>query len=155
MGYISRDNNFKNLLAVYNAAVVSFASEPRAVNRLLFCNLSKFWQMINLKFSFKPASILSLLIAFVLSVMLSGCYTVRVYHDTDMLREKHDGEISSVSMLFTASQIGGPAKISSACPGGASLIEIEQTVSDGLVHYLSLGFYSPQTIRVWCKRRKR
>ena len=155
MGYIGRDNNFKNLLAVCNAAAVNFASEPRAVNRLLFCNLSKLWQMINLKLSFNPASILSLLIAFVLSVMLSGCYTVRVYHDTEMLREKHDGEISSVSMLFTDSQIGGPAKISSACPGGASLIEIEQTVSDGLVHYLSLGFYSPQTIRVWCKRRKR
>ena len=111
--------------------------------------------MINLKFSFNPASILSLLIAFVLSVMLSGCYTIRVYHDTEMLREKHDGEISSVSMLFTDSQIGGPAKISSACPGGASLIEIEQTVSDGLVHYLSLGSYSPQANRVWCKRRKR
>jgi len=73
------------LLAVYNAAAVSFASEPRAATRLLFCNLSKFWQMINLKFSFNPASILSLLIAFVLSVMLSGCYTVRVYHDTEML----------------------------------------------------------------------
>jgi hypothetical protein len=58
MGYIDRYNNFKNLLAVYNAAAVSFASEPRAVNRLLFCNLSKFWQMINLKLSFNPASIL-------------------------------------------------------------------------------------------------
>ena len=122
--------------------------ELTAEIRLLLCNLSKFWQMINLKFSFNPASISSLLIAFVLSVMIPGCYTVRVYHDTEMLREKHDGEISSVSMLYTDSQIGGPAKISSACPGGASLIEIEQTVSDGLVHYLSLGFYSPQTIRV-------
>ena len=143
------------MLAVYNAAAVNFASEPTAEIRLLFCNLSKLWQMINLKLSFNPASIFSLLIASVMSVLLSGCYTVRVYHDTDMLREKHDGEISSVSMLFTDSQIGGPAKISSACPGGASLIEIEQTVSDGLVHYLSLGFYSTQTIRVWCKRRKR
>ena len=155
MGYIGCENNFKNLLAVCNAAVVSFVSEPRATTRLMFCYHSKFWQMINLKFSFNPASMLSLLIAFVLSVMLSGCYNIRVYHDTEMLREKHDGEISSVSMLFTDSQIGGPAKISSACPGGASLIEIEQTVSDGLAHFLSLGFYSPQTIRVWCKRRKR
>jgi len=100
MGYIGRDNNFKNLLAVYNAAAVSFASEPRAVIRLLFCNLSKFWQMINLKLSFNPASILSLLIAFVLSVMLSGCYTVRVYHDTDMLREKHDGKFP-VSVCYS------------------------------------------------------
>ena len=116
MGYIGRDNNFKNLLAVCNVEAVSFDSELTAEIRLLLCNLSKFWQMINLKFSFNPASILSLLIAFVLSVLLSGCYTVSVYHDTEMLREKHDGEISSVSMLFTDSQIGGPAKISSACP---------------------------------------
>ena len=155
MGYISRNNNFKNLLVVCNVEAVSFDSELSVEIWLLLCNPLKFWQMINLKFSFNATSILSLLIAFALSVMLSGCYAVRVYHDTEMLREKHDGEISSVSMLFTDSQIGGPAKISSACPGGASLIEIEQTVSDGLVHYLSLGFYSPQTIRVWCKRRKR
>ena len=155
MGYISRNNNFKNLLVVCNVEAVSFDSELTVEIWFLLCNPLKFWQMINLKFSFNATSILSLLFAFALLVMLSGCYTVRVYHDTEMLREKHDGEISSVSMLFTDSQIGGPAKISSACPGGASLIEIEQTVSDGLVHYLSLGFYSPQTIRVWCKRRKR
>ena len=155
MGYIGCENNFKNLLAVCNAAVVSFVSEPRATTRLMFCYHSKFWQMINLKLSFNPANIFSLLIASVMFVSLPGCYTLRIYHDTDMLREKHDGEFTSVSMLFTDSQIGGPAKIGSSCPGGASLIEIKQTVSDGLVHYLSLGFYSPQTVRVWRKRRKR
>ena len=155
MGYIGCNNNCNNLLAVCNAAVVSFASEPRATIRFMFCNLSKFWQMINLKLSFNPVNIFSLLIASVILVLLPGCYTLRVFHDTDMLREKHDGEFTSVSMLFTDSQIGGPAKIGSSCPGGASLTEIKQTVSDGLVHYLSLGFYSPQTIRVWCKRRKR
>jgi len=71
------------------------------------------------------------------------------------LREKHDGEISSISMIFAGSQIGGPAQIRSVCPSGASLIEIEQTATDGLVHYMSLGLYSPQTVRVWCKRRIR
>ncbi len=58
MGYIGRDNNFKNLLAVCNVEAVSFDSELTAEIRLLFCNLSKFWQMINLKLSFNPASIL-------------------------------------------------------------------------------------------------
>ena len=111
--------------------------------------------MFNLKLKFNATVILCLLITTGLTIMLSGCYTLRVYHDTDMLREKPDGEITSLSMLFNDNQIDGPAKIGSSCPGGASLIEIEQTVSDGLVHYLSLGFYSPQTIRVWCKRRKR
>ena len=89
MGYIGRNNNFKNLLAVCNVEAVSFDSELTAEIRLLLCNLSKFWQMINLKFSFNPASILSLLIAFVLSVMLSGCYTVRVYHDTESVSYTH------------------------------------------------------------------
>ena len=87
--------------------------------------------------------------------MLSSCYTLRVYHDIDELREKHDGEISSISMIFSERQIGGPAQIRYVCPSGASLIEIEQTATDGLVHYMSLGLYSPQTVRVWCKRRIR
>jgi hypothetical protein len=110
MGYIGHDNNFKNLLAVCNVEAVNFDSELTAEIRLLLCKLSKIWQMINLKFSFNPMSILSLLIASAMSVLLSGCYTVRVYHDTEMLRENHDGEISSVSMLFTEIQIGGPEK---------------------------------------------
>ena len=111
--------------------------------------------MFNLKFRFNAAVILSFLITSSLTVMLAGCYTLRVYHDTDMLLEKHDGEISSISMIFAESQIGVPAQIRSVCPSGASLIEIEQTATDGLVHYLSLGLYSPQTVRVWCKRRIR
>ena len=111
--------------------------------------------MLNLKFRFNVAVILGFLITAGLTVMLPGCYTLRVYHDTDMLREKHDGEISFISMIFTRRQIGGPAQIRSVCPSGASLIEIEQTASDGLVHYLSVGLYSPQTVRVWCKRRIR
>ena len=112
--------------------------------------------MFNLKLKFNAAVILCLLITTGLTIMLSGCYTLRVYHDTDKLREKHDGEISSISSIILAgSQIGGPAQIRSVCPSGASLIEIEQTPTDGLVHYMSLGLYSPQTVRVWCKRRIR
>ena len=111
--------------------------------------------MFNLKLKFNAAVILCLLITTGLTIMLSGCYTLRVYHDTDKLREKHDGEISSISMIFAGIQIGGHAQIRSVCPSGASLIEIEQTATDGLVHYMSLGLYSPQTVRVWCKRRIR
>ena len=43
MGYIGRDNNFKNLLAVCNVEAVSFDSELTAEIRLLLCNLSNFW----------------------------------------------------------------------------------------------------------------
>ena len=89
------------------------------------------------------------------TLFITGCYTIRVFHDTDMLRGKHDGEMYSISIPFTDSQIVGQAKVRSACPSGASLVVIEQTVTDGLAHYFSLGFYSPHTIRVWCKRRIR
>ena len=42
MGYISPDNNFKNLLAVCNVEAVSFDSELTAEIWLLLCNPSKF-----------------------------------------------------------------------------------------------------------------
>ena len=90
-----------------------------------------------------------------LTLFITGCYTIRIFHNTDMLREKHDGEMYSISMPFTDSQIVGQAKVRSVCPSGASLVVIEQTVTDGLAHYFSLGFHSPHTIRVWCKRRIR
>ena len=111
--------------------------------------------MSNFKLIYLRSLVLTLLITLVLLFLLSGCYTVRFYHDTDMLREKHDGEISSISMIYTDSQTEGPANIYSACPSGASMVEIEQSTLDGLTHYLTLGLYSPQTIRVWCKRRNR
>ncbi len=111
--------------------------------------------MSNIKLNYLRSATLTLLIIVALPLVLSACYTVRFYHNTDMLREKHDGEISSTSMIFTDSQIGGPANIRSACPSGASMVEIEQSTLDGLTHYLSLGLYSPHTVRVWCKRRIR
>ena len=86
---------------------------------------------------------------------LYGCYKVSFYHDTDMLRVQPDGEISAMSSIINITQVDEPAKIRSVCPSGASFVEIEQTMSDGLISYMSLGLYSSQTIRVWCKRRER
>ena len=88
-----------------------------------------------------------------LTLLITGCYKIRVFHDTDMLREIHDGELYSISLPFTESQIVRNEKVRSICPSGTSLLVIEQTVTDGLAHYLSMGLYSPSTIRVWCKRR--
>lgn len=96
-----------------------------------------------------------ILIVLFFSISIFGCYTVRFYHDTDKLREHPDGEISSKSSLFNIFQENNPPQIRSACPSGASLVEIEQTISDGLYNYFSLGFLNPQSIKVWCKRRKR
>ena len=86
---------------------------------------------------------------------LYGCYTSRFYHDTDKLRELPDGELSAKSSILNITQVDNPTQIRSACRSGASLVEIEQTISDGMINYMSLGFYNSQTIRVWCKRRNR
>ena len=96
-----------------------------------------------------------MLVIILLANFITGCYTIRVFSDTDLLREKHDGEMHSVSMPFVDTQIMGQARVRSACPSGASLIVIEQTVVDGLAHYFTFGFYSLHTVKVWCKRRIR
>ena len=96
-----------------------------------------------------------MLVIIFLTLPITGCYTIRFFHDSDMLREKHDGEMYSISMPFTDSHIVGQAKVRSSCPSGASMVLIEQTITDGLAHYLSVGFYSPHTVKVWCKRRIR
>ena len=93
-----------------------------------------------------------MLVIIFLTLFITGCYTIRFFHDSDMLREKHDGEMHSVSMPFVDTQIMGQARVRSACPSGASLIVIEQTVGDGLAHYFTFGFYSLHTVKVWCKR---
>ena len=96
-----------------------------------------------------------MLVIIFLTLFITGCYKIRFFHDSDMLREKHDGEMYSISMPFTDSHIVGQAKVRSSCPSGASMVLIEQTITDGLAHYLSVGFYSPHTVKVWCKRRIR
>ena len=111
--------------------------------------------MINTKYRTQYRPCIFLLVITLLTLFITGCYTIRFFHDSDMLREKHDGEMYSISMPFTDSHIVGQAKFRSSCPSGVSLVLIEQTVADGLAHYLSVGFYSPHTVRVWCKRRIR
>ena len=110
--------------------------------------------MSNSKIFFINSLIKFLIFISFLNFSIYGCYSVRLYHNTDKLREIHDGEISAVSSLYF-NQDNNPALIRSACPSGASLVEIEQTISNSLITYISLGFNSPQTIKVWCKRRER
>ena len=112
-------------------------------------------QMINSKHRLLKRPLIGVLFITIMIFVITGCYTIRVFHDTDMLREKNDGEINIISIPFTGQQIVAPTKVRSVCPSGASLVVIEQTVTDGLAHYLSLGFYSPKTIKFWCKRRIR
>lgn len=88
-------------------------------------------------------------------ILLSGCYTTRLYTDTDYLRTEPDAETSHVSIVFSSIELDGPADLTPLCPSGISKLEMEQSFTDGLFHIFSFGLYSPQTARVWCKRRKR
>lgn len=110
--------------------------------------------MSNSKIFFDNSSVKFLIFLSLINFSIYGCYSVSFYHDTDKLREIHDGEISAVRSLYFDKE-DDPALIRSACPSGASLLKIKQTISDGLVNYISLGFIGPQTIKVWCKRRER
>ena len=110
--------------------------------------------MSNSKIFFDNSSVKFLIFLLLINFSIYGCYSVRFYHDTDKLREIHDGEISDVRSLYFDKE-DNPALIRSVCPSGASLVETKQTISDGLVNYISLGLIGPQTIKVWCKRRER
>ena len=90
--------------------------------------------MINTKLSRQYRPWIVLLVIVLLTLFITGCYTIRFFHDSDMLRKKHDGEMYSISMPFTDGHIVGQAKVRSSCPSGASLVLIEQTVTDGLAH---------------------
>lgn len=37
------------------------------------------------------------------------------------------------------------------CPNGTSQIQSQLTFVDGLLNVITLGIYSPQSARVWCK----
>lgn len=37
------------------------------------------------------------------------------------------------------------------CPGGAAQIQSQVTFVDGLLNLVTLGIYSPQSARIWCK----
>ena len=111
--------------------------------------------MLNTKSSIQFIPWKLVIVIILLIFLMIGCYRIRIFHDTDMLREKHDGEMYSLSMPFTDDKIVEHTQLRSACPSGASLVIIEQSLTDGLVHYFSLGFYSQHTVRVWCKRRVR
>ncbi len=91
---------------------------------------------------------------FILS-LCSGCYKTVFYTDTDQLRISHDGETSHTSTAFSLIELDPPTELRPLCPSGISKLTMEQTWTDGLLHYFTLGNYSPQTTKVWCKRRTR
>jgi hypothetical protein len=83
---------------------------------------------------------------------VSGCFRAQIYHDAAPLRETPDAELRQVSTLFASTELEEAAELRTVCPSGVSRVEVKQTAGDGAFHYLTLGMYSPQTLRVWCKR---
>ena len=86
------------------------------------------------------------------TILLSGCFTVNLYHDMDRLQYEPDGELQPVNTLFATAELEKTTVLRRICPSGVSRVEVQQTILNGAFHYLTLGMYSPQTIRVWCKR---
>ena len=85
---------------------------------------------------------------------LGGCYQAHVYHDAATLKNAPDAELRQVSTLFATTELEEAAELRTACPSGVSRVDVLQTAGDGAFHYLTLGMYSPQTVRVWCKRTR-
>jgi hypothetical protein len=63
-----------------------------------------------------------------------------------------DAVVRQISTLFATTELEEARALRTVCPGGVSQTEVKQTAADGAFHYLTLGMYSPQTVRVWCQR---
>ena len=50
------------------------------------------------RYSIKYKPLKLFLVTTLFTLLISGCYTIGFFHDTDLLREKHDGEINSFSI---------------------------------------------------------
>lgn len=87
-----------------------------------------------------------------LVALSSGCYKTEFFLDTDRLKVTPDGEVSQSSTFFAMIELDEPSMLKTVCPRGVAKLEMEQSFTDGLFHYFTLGFYSPQTTRVWCQR---
>lgn len=93
------------------------------------------------------------LLLIVVPLMISGCYKASYFSNNDPLMPQPDGTTSHVSTAFGVVELSDAAELRPVCPGGVSLIEMEQSTTSGLIHYVTLGNYSQQTSYVWCKRR--
>ena len=88
----------------------------------------------------------------ILMLGTSGCYQTHLYLEASEQPPEPDAVVREISTLFTTTELEEARALRTVCPGGVSQMEVEQTAADGAFHYLTLGMYSPQTVRVWCQR---
>lgn len=90
-----------------------------------------------------------------LALVLSGCHSVRFYHDMDSLRPEPDRRIPATSMAWGLVPLEDPVELRQACPSGVSKLEVQQERGDAILQVATLGLVNRQTVRVWCRRRER
>ncbi|MBF0236480.1 MAG: hypothetical protein HQM12_02145 [SAR324 cluster bacterium] len=91
-----------------------------------------------------------LLFSLGINLLTGGCYSLSFYHDVAQLRAMPDGELEQINTVFASRELTPPPSLRRICPSGVSKVEILQSFDNGMLHYLTLGFYSPMSIKVWC-----
>lgn len=113
--------------------------------------------MINFNLLAPPISkgVVRLAVFAVWMVLLPGCYTVQLYHDLDRLHPQPDAETSDLAVVGGMLRLAPPVALRELCPSGVSKLEVQQAPTDVLVQTVTLGALHRQTVRAWCKRRRR
>jgi hypothetical protein len=85
------------------------------------------------------------------AVGTSGCWRARVVNRDTPTGEKHEttGGIWLWGLVSTES---AHVKTAEKCPDGLAQVESEHTFLDGFLGALTLGLYTPVTIRYTCAR---
>jgi hypothetical protein len=83
---------------------------------------------------------------------ISSCYQTRLYLEASEQPPEPDAVVPQISTMFATAELEEARALRTVCPGGVSQMEVQQTAADGAFHYLTLGMYSPQSVRVWCQR---
>lgn len=110
---------------------------------------------LNLLQTVRPSRLRNLLVVGGSLLVLSGCHTIRFYHDMDALRPEPDHRVPATSLAWGLVPLEDPVELRSACPSGVSKLEVQQERSDAVIQVATLGLVNRQVIRVWCKRRER
>ncbi len=110
---------------------------------------------LNLLQTFRPSRLRSFLLVGASFLVLSGCNTIRFYHDMDALRPQPDHRVPATALAWGLVPLEDPVELRSACPSGISKLEVQQEQTDAVIQVVTLGLVNRQVIRVWCKRRER
>lgn len=87
------------------------------------------------------------------TLALAGCNAHRVTYDTTLPRGPVHSEWTG---HFVGGLIGHPEiNVRKMCPTGAAKIETFRSFGNGLIGVVTLGIYTPRTIRITCAGQSR